>query len=415
MTQPGGPPIQPPSPPLTGGEAYDVAAIEKELIQALQAYRQDLGVTPTLNGNQNVANLLKRTFTPPKWAIEGLLPEGLSVFAGKPKIGKSWMALDWCLAVAAGRDAINNFGAQPGNCLYIAYEDSERRLQDRVRKLGGHLLPDQTLERFDYRVEFPDLDNGGIGALDQWLTEHPNARLIIIDTFARFRGKVAGRDKYTEDYQAAALIHSLAKKHGVAIVVVHHLRKESADDWLDRVSGTNGLTGAADTIAVLLRDRGKSDGMLKVVGRDIEELDRAVSYEDGHWKDHGEASLFVATQERREILEVMATAFEGSAKPSDIAVALDKKSGTVAKLLAKLTETGHVRKAKYGVYVLSNPLVEPFQVVEPPPTTSTTSTTSTRDSKETRRSDQETTESDILPFADSDDYEPDPDDLPDPY
>lgn len=350
---------------------------------------------------RTLSELLLRHFDPPKWAIEGLLPEGLTVFAGKPKIGKSWMALDWGLAVAAGGDALNNYQSEPGDCLHIAYEDSERRMQDRVRKLGGHKLPEEALERFHYRVEFPELTDGGIDALDEWLIEHPLARLVTIDTFARFRGKVAGKDKYTEDYQAAGQIHSLAKRHGVAVVVVHHLRKESADDWLDRVSGTNGLTGAADTIAVLLRDRGKAEGALKVVGRDIEELDRAVYYNDGKWSDKGEASIYQLTVERQQLINTLRDDLGGRAKVSDLAVALDKTVATTSYLLTNLASSGHVVSEKYGVYALPNTPLEPLEVLEPSSSTSSTSSTSRGDIGSNSSS-----------FAEDDqDFEPDPDDL----
>lgn len=416
MTQPHGPPKYPDPEPAGSGLSYDQAAIEKELLYALEEYRQELGLTPTPNGNQNLATLMGRTFELPRWAIDNLIPEGLTVFAGKPKLGKSWMALDWGLAVAAGGDAMHSYRTDPGSVLYLAFEDSERRMQDRVKKLNGHLLSREALERFEYRTEHAGLTDGGIGQLDQWLTAHQDARLVVIDTFARFRGEVQGRDKYSEDYLAAGALHSLAKKHRIAIVTIHHLRKESAEDWLDRVSGTNGLTAAADTVCGLFRDRGQHDATLRVVGRDIEELDLALTYDDGKWIDHGNAAAYRTTKERREVLEVLED-LGGEGKVGDIAKALSKTVAAVSRLLGALDKENLVYSVKYGVYALKQDKggtpPKPLELLNSDPPTSTTSITSRGGH---RGSEDETTESGIPSFEELDrDYEPDLEDLPDPY
>jgi hypothetical protein len=196
-------------------------------------------------------DLQTKTFAPVRIILPQLIPEGVTIVAGKPKIGKSWLSLDVCLAVAGDRFVLGEMKPVQGDVLYLALEDNERRLKKRVDKiLQGVTAP----EPLDIHTEWKRVDQGGLEDIEAWCKEHPKRRrLISIDTLAKIR-PIVGRSEqaYAADYKAIEGLQKLAGEYRVAIVLNHHLRKRSSeDDAFDDVSGTLGLTGAADTIIVM--------------------------------------------------------------------------------------------------------------------------------------------------------------------
>jgi hypothetical protein len=222
-------------------------------------------------------------FPEPRWAVPGILAEGVSLFAGPPKVGKSWLSLGVALAVASGAQALDAIPTQRGPVLYLALEDTPRRLQSRMRKiLAGQPAP----SGLTLATSCPTLPEGGQEAIARWLARNPDARMVVIDVFAKMRGAPpTGRSAYDADYHAMSQVKRLADTYGVAIVLVHHVRKMGSDDFLNEVSGTNGLAGAADATLVLKRPRGQADGILHVTGRDVDEADYALSFQPaaGTW------------------------------------------------------------------------------------------------------------------------------------
>ncbi|HEY0641296.1 MAG TPA: AAA family ATPase [Pseudonocardiaceae bacterium] len=228
--------------------------------------------------------LMAARFPEPKWAVPGVLAEGVSILAGPPKVGKSWVSLGLALAIAGGRDAFDRIPVDPGPVLYLALEDTPRRLQRRMGMLlAGQPAPaDLTL-----LTAFPALNQGGDTAIAGWLARNPSARLVVIDVFAKIRGTAAaGLSAYDADYAAVGRIKKVADHYGVAVVLVHHVRKASSDDFLQEVSGTNGIAGAADATLVLRRARNEADGILSITGRDVEEAEHALTFDSdtGTWR-----------------------------------------------------------------------------------------------------------------------------------
>jgi hypothetical protein len=241
-------------------------------------------------------------FGPTQWVVPGVLPEGLSLLAGKPKKGKSWMALGMCEAVAVGGVAFGTRSVDQGDTLYLALEDNTKRLQKRLRKvLDGRAAPD----RMHLHTVWPRLDEGGAEQLDEWLTEHPEARLVVIDTLAKIRKPAGGANIYAEDYAALELLLLLAAKHGVAIVVVHHLRKMAASDPMDEISSSTGLTAGVDGFLILRRTPGSRGPTLFVDGRDIEEPTEYALHWNANtatWTIEGDAEEVHISKERADIL-----------------------------------------------------------------------------------------------------------------
>jgi hypothetical protein len=187
----------------------------------------------------DVADLLAMSLPEPRFAVPGILPEGFTVLAGKPKLGKSWLALDLAVAVASGTKALDSFPVVKGDVLYLALEDPRRRLQDRLNKIFRHMgLSPETL-RLSLVTSCPQQDKGGLAEIDNWLQDHPDARLVIIDVWCKFRpGRKNPKDLYQEDYNHGSAVKALADKYGVAVLVIHHTRKgESVDALQSRLGG----------------------------------------------------------------------------------------------------------------------------------------------------------------------------------
>lgn len=240
---------------------------------------------------------------PVRFAVEGLIPAGLSILASPPKYGKSWLVLDLCLSVAAGKRFLG-FSTNRSGCLYLALEDSERRLKTRMDKL---LCSRPAPEGFYFATEAQALDNGLLDALEAFLAAHGDVRLIVLDTYQRIRGAAQGREgAYSADYRETGALKAFADRHNVALLLVHHLRKMRDDgDPFAMISGTTGISGAADTMLVLIKEnRSDSSARFSVVGRDVESLDAVLRFdrETCRWANLGDADAFAEQQRRSEYM-----------------------------------------------------------------------------------------------------------------
>ncbi len=298
------------------------------------------------------ADLLKRDLPPIKWAVPGLVPEGVTLLAGKPKLGKSWMAFGLAVAVATGGVALGAQKVEQGTCLYLALEDNQRRLQKRLRKL---IVDDEAPKKLHIATDWPKLDAGGLEYLEEWLKANEDARLIIVDTLAKVRPRSRGQHLYQEDYAAIEGLAGLAGRYGVAIVVVHHLRKMDSDDPLDAVSGTTGLSGGSDGVLILRRDRGRADAYLFVAGREIEEEREMALLWDRNtagWAVAGDAEQYRIAELRGEIEQVLHNA-EGPMTPTEVAEALGKKHNTVKQRMWQMAKDGRLSNED-GRYALKS-------------------------------------------------------------
>lgn len=300
----------------------------------------------------SAASLGAMDFPDIKWIVPMYLPEGCTILAGRPKLGKSWLALDIALAVARGAYCLGNVECPKGDVLYLALEDNPRRLQSRIKKVSPPHCDDQWPHDLDFATEWPRCEEGGLKALKEWITSKANPRLIIVDVLAQFRSGRGGTEGiYEADYKAVKALQDLASENSIAVVIVHHVRKGMGDaDPFERVSGTNGLTGAADTTMIL--DRDSNGCTLYARGRDLEEYERACTFDKTtcRWTVQGEASEVRRTDERSQILAALEEATEPMS-PQEIAIMADMKRNNVDRLLGKMGKAGEVLKAKRGRYV----------------------------------------------------------------
>ena len=297
---------------------------------------------------KHAADLMHMVMPDIRWAIPDVFPEGVALLAGKSKLGKSWLILDACLAVARGEPAWGSVRCEVGDVLYLALEDSRRRLKSRLATLLGSKSPG----RLDYETNWPRADEGGIEEIVAWLEGHPEARLVVIDTLKKFRPQEANTKRlYDTDYEAIAPIADVAGQRGVCIAVIHHTNKMNPEDPIDSVSGTTGLVGAADMIGIFRRERGKADASLLITGRDVDEheiafkrtLDLKLGQKNpGHaWEMIGDAEEMRISDQQQALIDLLQK--RPGLKPWEIAEEMDLTRNAAGKIARRMVDGGKLR------------------------------------------------------------------------
>ncbi len=262
---------------------------------------RDESSPPRRRTSWTAADLLAETFAEPRFAVDGLIPEGLAFMCGAPKLGKSWMALGLSIAVAAGGRALSAVQVERGEALYLALEDSPRRLQSRLRML---LAGEQPPAGLHLETEWPRLDEGGTEALDVYLGRHPEARVVLIDVWPRIRPRASKRTDYY-----------------------------------------------ADTIIVVKRSRGQADATLHVTGRDVEERELALRFapEAGTWALLGNAAEYAMGETRREILEAVRA--HGALTPKQAAEVSGVSHEAARQTMRRMAQDGQLagRNGRYSL------------------------------------------------------------------
>jgi hypothetical protein len=235
--------------------------------------------------------------------------------------------------------------------LYLALEDNQRRVQARLQALCP--LRRQrgiNLSRLKIRTVAPRIDNGLFAELDKWRTSVKDPRLIIIDVYMKIRPpRKRGEDVYAADYAAVVPLQRYASQYGIAIVLVTHTRKMEAEDPLESISGTNGVTGAADSVLVL--SRGSKGTVLYGRGRDIAEIETAMTFDDGRWHIRGDADEVLKSDERRKIIRVLKESPE-PLNPKSISDLTGMKPANVRNLVRNMFRDGELCQPRVGFYCL---------------------------------------------------------------
>lgn len=201
------------------------------------------------------------------FVVEGLIPQGLSVLSGSSKIGKSWLMLWLGIQVARG-NPVWEFKTHKCDVLYLCLEDTYTRIQSRLYQLTDEAPPELRIATTSHQI--------GCGLeqqIEQYLADYPMTKLVIIDTFQKVRESksISGKNgMYAGDYDDISALKGISDQYVIAVVVVHHVRKlRDANDPFNEVTGSTGITGAADTSFILKRSRSSETGMLLATGRDI--------------------------------------------------------------------------------------------------------------------------------------------------
>lgn len=305
-------------------------------IKSRKAPRYEFALTNTMD-------LMRKQFPPVKWIVKDYVAEGFSVLAGRQKLGKTWLALDFAIAVATGGYALGSIACAQGDVLYIDLENGERRINGRIATLFPSERNRPDLRHLNWAIDAAPLNKGFIDALEAWRTGTPNPRLVVIDVLQRIKpAGIASRNAYENDYSIWAPLQQWATRNGIAVIGLHHTKKGGADDPLEALSGSNGLSAVADTTLVLDKD---GNGItLYVRGRDVQEKESALKFGGGMWDLVGEASEVRRSDERSVILKALDDNQE-PITPKALADLLGLPYANVKQLLYKMNLAGEVHKA----------------------------------------------------------------------
>ncbi len=238
-----------------------------------------------------------------KFVIKDLLPQGLAIIGGAPKVGKSWLMLDWCVRIAKG-ETIWNFPTTKGTTLYVSLEDTASRLQERLLSVTDE-APNVFFTTFSFKI-----GEGIEEQIESFVTDHPGTALIVIDTFQMIRN-TGSEVSYASDYNEIEILKKLAEELKITILLVHHLRKQGDSDPFNMLSGTNGLAGGVDTMFVLDKSkRCSTNATLYCSGRDIEDREIELRFDKDNcvWNfvsDSSDNPEMLLPDEMQKLIEMM--------------------------------------------------------------------------------------------------------------
>ncbi|WP_245925997.1 AAA family ATPase [Nocardia nova] len=302
-------------------------------------------------------------FAPLEWTVENIVPEGFGLLVAPPKAGKSWLVAGIGLACAAGGCALGKIPVKQRPVLYLALEDGDRRLQSRFRMLMDP-APIPTLINRVISAEPHKVP----GMIAEYLVRHQGSKpLVILDTLGKVKPpKRSGEDSYSADYAFGSKLKALADSvPGSTLLAVHHTRKAESADFIDAVSGTQGIAGSADFVLVLTRKRKDDRAVLAVTGRDVAENEYALLMDNGKWNLDGMDLLdAAATVDKRrnqqqtdrlgdrsnEYLDFVGKRPAGT-RPADLAKEFKCTPNEASTYLQRLYNKGLIDKRGRGVYM----------------------------------------------------------------
>lgn len=285
--------------------------------------------------------ILSAEFPEPKWAVRNLIPTGLIILAGRPKLGKSWLALQIAIAVASGGKVLGE-DVDRGRVLYLALEDNARRMQDRMRiqkaPLGMEL---------DIEFEWMPLSGFGSANLIERIDKDEYS-LVIVDTLTRALGKVK-QDDQTEVGLALGSLQRIAIDREISLLLIDHHRKGAGEsgDVIDDIMSATSKAGVIDAALGLYRGRGQSGATLKLDGRDVDGREMAVDFDKELccWNFIGDAGEAIRGNVQRAMVEAIQGYFEGSATVTDLAKYLMKDKSNLYREIQELLRKGVLEKA----------------------------------------------------------------------
>jgi hypothetical protein len=302
------------------------------------------------------SDLAAADLPPIRWLIPNLLPEGMGILGGRPKTGKSLLAMQLAAAIQEGRPFLGE-SVPPGSVLYLALEDTEGRFMFRSSQQGWDPNNELHLE-----LAWEDLSRQGFERLVRRMETH-RYDFVIIDTLSR----AMNIDQLSVQHSSAVLgdLQHLALDFHASLLIVDHVRKHSGRDLdtldiVEEILGSTGKTAVADVIWGLFRERRSTQCRLVATGRDLgeTELILELNAQTLTWELVGEANQVVITDMERTVLDALSD-LGGTSYTSELAEHLDRGVGQVSKLLGSLAQQGLVvrgeREGRRRLYHLEHP------------------------------------------------------------
>jgi archaellum biogenesis ATPase FlaH len=294
--------------------------------------------------------LMMLDLPPITWVVPNLLPSGLTIIAGKPKTGKSLLALNIAVAVSTGRELFSQITTNHSQVVYFALEDNEARLQDRIDMISGCYDAIVNSEDFKSSLDIQRYDIGGLEYLVN-ITKDKDVKLVIIDTWQRFAPpKTTTESDYEFTYRVFTELSRLAKQNDVALILIHHARKNKSDSnyTFDEIMGSTGITASVDTMMVLSKVQELQK--LEATGRDVESAELLLKFDKTTLTYTLTNTPYDdVSPERQSIIDLM-DKVKKEFTVSEIADTLDVPKENLKGLLSKMARTGQVKRIKRGVY-----------------------------------------------------------------
>jgi hypothetical protein len=302
----------------------------------------------------NGYDIYKTDYPPPQFLFSELLAVGLTILAGRPKCGKSWLTLQMAINAALGLPFLDRFSASGVvKVLYCGLEESPGRTHNRLRKLLR--ANDIQLQNIDFVYKLKALADGGAAELEAYLRKG-NYGMVVIDTFLKIAkgGGNGNQNVMRAEYAEVTQLQELAHKYKLVMILVSHTRKMAAENSIDTVAGTTGITAGCDAIWTLRKSQ-TGESILDITGREMEEQTLGLKLEtvgEFGWQLTGEGSDVGMSDARQEIVELLKD--DAPLSPAQIAMRLRKNAVTTRRLLQKLAATDVVRKDRSGKYYLTS-------------------------------------------------------------
>lgn len=285
-----------------------------------------------------------------QWFVKDLIPSGVHLIAGKPKAGKSWLALNLAGAISSGVNFIG-LPVKKNKVLYLALEDTKARLKHRYKNLENIFL---YKENISFATAFPNINEGGIEELEKLISEN-KYKIVIIDTLFHFKGlnKKFNLNAYEVDYDVLKRIKELADKYEIAIIIIHHLNKSRDNDMYSRISGSTAMQGGVDTMFIL--ENNNETLTLSAKGRDIEEKELSLKNVNGFivLNDNKYNYLDKLTLTRKKIVSLLESDKEKIFTSKEIKECLNIERSKLQQNLKHLVNNKYIEKVDTGKYKYS--------------------------------------------------------------
>ena len=272
--------------------------------------------------------IAKEEFKPIDWLVENIIAPGLTIIAGKSKIGKSWLVLHLSYCIEKGEEFLGRKCAK-GDVLHYSLEDGKRRIKTRWDKMC--IQPDQTYYQFrDRKPKIPILTMGLEEEIEDWANNIPNPKMVVIDVYVKVKKTISkSLNAYENDNYNLQNLQTLAIKYNIGIVLVHHTKKGSENDVFDEINGSAGIQSNMDSMIVLASSRkaGKNS-VFHCIPKDAEQLEFEVGMnEQMIWEDKGPVGSTSLTMLQERIVKVVNELYAGNPALGDDA----EESGTPVK------------------------------------------------------------------------------------
>ena len=323
-------------------DVYKESGIDPFLLEIVEGKRTMSSDDFRNKKTWTVDELLSTEFPDPKWAVPGIIPEGLTILGGRPKKGKSFMALQIAHSIATGGKFFDR-DVEQGEVLYYALEDNQRRIKERLIHMG--VRPGTPIT---FRYEIKPLHEGGISELFTEIIQD-RYRYIVVDTLAK-ASRGIDQNKQALMSRVWAEIQTEAIQHNLPLQFNDHTRKPSIynSDPIDDIMGSTIKTGAADAILAIYTEQGKPGARLMGRGREIEDVDLRISWdpETFCWQCDGSSAEIRLSESKQDAIDVICGL--GKSQLNEIASAMGKDRSNVFHTLSDLVNEQLIRRENIG-------------------------------------------------------------------